>query len=125
MFATVKQKGNRVIVKIDKIPKLDSEVETYLDEIRAIYDQNKKFIILYDCENMGWMSMKHLHMQAKFMRSQESRTKDLMVRAAIYLPNKAGKTLLNTLFKLVKPACELQVFDNIVDAKKFLSEADI
>lgn len=122
-FAAVKQIGSRVIVKLENSPSCDKEVVDYLHAIEKIYDKNERFIILYDCLNVDHVSWRHIWMQAKFMKDQEARTKQLMVRAAI-VTRSSSKKLLNILFTLRKPSCDLEVFDNMDRAKEYLRNAD-
>ena len=123
-FAAVRQKGNRVIVRFVNAPTCDEDVTSYLEDLRHIYDQNQKFIILYDALEASRVSMRHLKMQADFMHEQADRTQGLMVRAAIVL-NPVMKVILDMLFSLRRPACEYRVFSSLDEAKSYLAQANI
>ena len=124
-FATVAQKGNRVIVKFVGKPKHVDDIMDYLNKIKQIYDKNEKFIILYNALYVGALSMKNLKVQADFMRKYEEKTKRLMVRAAVVVNGKAQKLMLQSLFKFKKPACPLKVFDSVNKATDYLRQAPL
>lgn len=122
VFAALKQKGQKVVVRFNNVPENDAEIDAFLETVKAVYDKNEKFVILYDCSNIGWMKWQHIMRQANFMREQEARTKELMVRAAVVVTHNIARGLLKALFKVRKPACPLQVFSSLDKAKAYLSE---
>ena len=104
VFALVRQKDHKVIVKFENAPQSDADIESYLDEMRRVYKINNKFVVLYDCTDMYMtkISWKHIMMQANFMRAQEDATRNLMVRAAIVVNSDWARAILKTLFKVRK-----------------------
>ena len=124
-FATVAQKGNRVIVKFVNKPNSRQDILSYLDEIKKIYDKNEKFIIMYNAQHIGLISLDNMKLQANFMREQEERTKELMVRAAVVVNGQAQRLLLQTLFKIKKPACPLKVCDTVEKASEYLRQSTL
>ena len=122
VFARVTQKGDRVVIIFNGTPANDSECVAYFNNIRAIYEKKERFLIMYDARNVGWLSWKHIHMQAEFMQSMESQTALYMRRGAIVVNNRAGKVLLTALFKMRKPVAPVKIFLNHKNAKDFLRE---
>ena len=122
VFARVTQKGDRVVVIFNGKPANDSECMAYFDNIRAIYAKKERFLIMYDARNVGWLSWKHIHMQAQFMQSLESQTALYMRRGAIVVKKRAGQVMLTALFKMRKPCAPVEIFRNHERAKDFLRE---
>jgi predicted component of type VI protein secretion system len=125
VFAKVKQKNNRVIVKFSGFPQDDKECKGYLQLLDEIYQQKMPFIILYDARNIGWLSWKHIHIQANFMKSKEIQTKKYMIRAAVVVNSIAARSILKTLFSIRKPAAPCQVFTSIEKGKEFLRSSNL
>ena len=63
--------------------------------------------------------------QAKFMRKMDKKTEKLVKGCAIVVSNKVSRLLLATLFKMKKPACPLEVFDDIASARTYLKASKI
>ena len=126
VFALVRQKDHKVIVKFENAPQSDADIESYLDEMRRVYKINNKFVVLYDCTDMYMtkISWKHIMMQANFMRAQEDATRNLMVRAAIVVNSDWARAILKTLFKVRKPACPLEIFNDHAGAKLYLGKVE-
>jgi hypothetical protein len=125
VFAGVRQVGNRVIVKFENSPGCVADVQQYLDKLKIIYDAQKPFIILYDASCIGWLSWEHIMLQADFMKDMEGATKHLMKRAAIVVSGSVARGLLKALFAIVKPACPLEIFNNVKDARTYLKATSL
>jgi hypothetical protein len=124
-FATLKQQNHKVIIKFENTPQSEQDVQDYMDKMEKIYEQKKPFVVLYHCTKVGLVKWKYIKMQAKFMRKMEEETKHLLVRAAILVDGNFVRGVLKTLFKLKKPACDLEIFSDIDKAKKYLKQADL
>jgi len=124
-FAIVKQNQNRVIVKLEGLPKDDEDCVRYLDKLKTVYAQKNKFLILFDARKIGWISFKHIQLQAAFMRKMEPETRKYMTRCAIVVQSWGSKAVLQTLFKFRKPAAPLEIFQDIKLAKDYLRGADL
>jgi hypothetical protein len=120
VFAKIKQNEDKVIVRFKGFPKDDEECVAYLKLMDEVYDKKKKFVILYDARQIGWLSLKHIKMQAAFMREKEHLTRQFMISAAIVLNSFAAKTVVGTLLKVRKPAAPCEIFTSVEDAKNFL-----
>ena len=124
-FATVssseKHSPMRVIVKFTGSPVNDACIDDYLAKVHEIYQKNKRFVILYDARKVGHITPVHLWKQAKFMREKDGASKELIVKASVCLKGSVARQLLSSLFVLKPPVVPLQVFEDIAEAKKYLS----
>jgi hypothetical protein len=115
----------RVMVRFSGCPTCDGDVDTYLSDLNDVYEQEKKFVLLYDARNIGNITPKVMWRQASFMRKKDSHTKRLVTKCAIVLSSPLARKLLDTLFVIKPPACPLEVFDCIDEAKKYLKSANV
>lgn len=125
VFAKVKQKDNRVIVRFSGFPKDDNECVAYMSLMDKIYAQNIQFVILFDARHIGWLTWKHIQMQAAFMTSKESLTRKYMVRCAIIVDSFTARSVLTALFKVRKPAAPCQIFTSLEQGKEYLRSAKL
>jgi len=126
VFAVVRQKGNRVIVEFNGVPKDDKELDIYLNQLVTIFNQKVRFLILYDAQNIGALSWKHIHKQAAFMKHKEHLIREYMCRIAIIVPpNPLMRSMLRFLFKLRKPAAPCEVYTDRGKAELFLRKANL
>ena len=119
-FASVKYLNNKVIVRFQDSPSSDNDIQDYLKQLHDIYCKKKPFIILYDCTRMGMVTWNQASLQASFMKSHESLTKQYMKRCAIAINSPLGIQFLKMIFKIQPPVCPLRIFDNVKDAKAYL-----
>jgi hypothetical protein len=116
----------KVIVKFNGSPENDDDIDSYLQKLADIYDQNERFVILYDASAIGIVSPKYLWRQVTFMRTYDAKTKQLMLKCAIVVSSPAARLALKTIFYAKPPACEMQVFSDDAggrtEAKRFLKD---
>lgn len=125
VFAKIKQKGNRVIVKFIEKPTSDDDCMNYLRLLEKIYAQQIPFVILFDARDLSLIPLKYIKMQAAFMKKQEALTKKYMLRTSIVVSSPTAKILLKTLFRMRKPAAPYRIFTTIAPAKEFLTNANL
>ena len=121
LFAVLKQKGPIVIVRFQGVPTCDGDINHYLDEMQKVYDKKEPFVVVYDTRGVGMISPRYIQMQANFMRAKEQQTRHLLLRAAVVVSSQLTRTLLNMLFKVKKPACPLEVFEQMDVAMQYVS----
>jgi len=111
----------KVIVRFSGKP-TDSEMNDYLAHITKIYELNHPFYIIYDGTDVGLLTPTQVYKQADFMRTKDQDTRRLIIKCAIILTSMTARMTLNTLFTLKPPACKLEVFDNMTQAKIYLKQ---
>lgn len=111
---------NKVIVKFVGSP--DDSMDEYLMQLDAIYKKKQKFYLLYDASHIGGITYTQVNKQAAFMRERDQDTRELVIKCAIVLTSDIARMMLDGLFVLKKPACPLQVFRTMEEAKDFLRE---
>lgn len=115
----------KVIVKFTGRPADNDEIDRYLACVHEVYSKEIPFYILYDARDITTITSSQLWRQATFMREHDSATKRLIVRSAVVVANTMCRKMLSTLFLLKKPACPLEVFDHVENAKRFLRTGEI
>ncbi len=111
----------KVIVRLSGKP-TDLEMDDYLAHITKIYELNHPFYIIYDGTDIGILSLAQVYKQADFMRTKDQDTRRLIKKCAIILTSMTARMTLNTLFTLKPPACKLEVFYNMTQAKLYLKQ---
>jgi hypothetical protein len=96
------------------------EMEQYLQEIDIVYKKNKPFYLLYDASEIGLVSPEAVRQQVTFMRSRDTDTKRLVRKCAIIVKSSVVRAILDSLFTIKKPACDLRIFESHVHAKDWL-----
>jgi hypothetical protein len=95
-------------------------MEQYLQEIDIVYKKNKPFYLLYDASEIGLVSPEAVRQQVTFMRSRDTDTKRLVRKCAIIVKSSVVRAILDSLFTIKKPACDLRIFESHVHAKDWL-----
>ena len=120
-FCCIERRNNFCIIRFVGIPS-DVEFQEYLTAIEQLYVDKCCFIALFDASKIGNLSLTYIRKQAEFMIKMEDFTRLYMKRVVI-IANPAAKLLLQILFKIKTPACDLKVFTHYNNkAKKYLSE---
>lgn len=112
----------KVHVKFNGVPSNTQEIDDYLKKIDEVYQKKEPFMVLYDASNIGLLMPHHVKKQADFMREKDSLTSKYLKRCAIIVFNGVARTLLDGLFVLKPPACPLQVYQDIENAKIYLKK---
>lgn len=110
----------KVIVKFNGTPCCEYETESYLKKMASVYECKEQFITLYDARNVGMLGTDTIKQQASFMRKKDSLTRKYMRRCAIIVNGVVARQLVNGLFTLKAPACDLECFDTPVEAQAYL-----
>lgn len=111
----------KVIVRFSGTP-TDEEMIDYLRFVGDIYKLNHPFIIIYDASEIGMLTLAQVYKQADFMRARDADTRRLIKCCAIILTSQIAKTMLNTVFTLKPPACKLDVFKTMEEAKIWIKK---
>ncbi len=125
-FAQVEEKFDeetncwKVLVRFNGAPKNDIDVQDYLKKIDFVYQRDKPFAILYDASKITIPSTSAIEQQVTFMRQKDSATRKLVRCCAIVAPSAILVKILQAMFLLKKPACKLQIFKTMKEAKDFL-----
>ena len=112
----------KVMVKFIGSPCCPHETMVYLQKMAGVYGKKEPFVVLYDASTIGMVGADVVKQQAVFMRNHDNQTKMYMLRCAIVLDSLLAKQILNTLFVMKPPACQLKLFKNTCTAKKYLGE---
>ena len=114
------RKWPTVYVNLKGSPKDVEEFEDYLQGFDMLYEKKRKFNLIVDASNLGKMSMYYVTRQAFHMHSSESKARKYVDRIGIVIVTKKITQLLNILFSMKKPACEVKIFKNIADAESWV-----
>jgi len=126
-FYTLKQdkENGRVDVSFLGSPESDGCCRDFLDKMKEIYNEERKFKILFDASKLGRAKLRHLKIFAKFMKINKQCTQDYMVCAAIVAPSPMAKAAIKLLFKLRKPVTEVTIWKSESEANDYLKQKKI
>jgi hypothetical protein len=117
----IEKRQHKVVVKFNGVP--DEEgVKQYLSDLKDVYLNKEKMIILYDARKLGSIPFTTALRQAKMMHSIESHIGQYVVRTAIVIPNNTVRGVLNMLLNLRPPVSPSKVFLDIEEARNYLRE---
>ncbi len=115
----------KVYVRFSNQSPTNEMIDKYLSEIEDVYNQKRKFIVLYDASDISIMiGPAQLYRQVAFMQKKDAETREYLLRCAIVITSPFVKALLDGVFALKSPACELKIFNNVIDAKAFLQKTE-
>lgn len=121
-FAKVEQRAHKVVIRLQGTPSSDADIDSYLQDFDEILKAKKPFLALFDTSNIGVISLRDIKKQATFLRERDEYSRQYMKRAAIVVGSSFTKRMLRILFSIRTPACPLEIFDSMNEAKKYLSE---
>ena len=98
----------------------DVSVDKYLNTMREVYAEKSLFLVLYDATQVGRLPLTTINKVASFMRTFDASTRLYLKGCAIVLSSEWAKASLNVLFTLKPPACPLQTFTSVDEAKLWL-----
>ena len=109
----------KVVCRFSGIPN-GKDMDLYLNEIDTVYKKNKPFYLLYDASEIGLVPPDVVKQQVKFMRARDTDTKRLVRKCAIIIKSTVVRAILDGLFNIKKPACDLRIFESHIHAKDWL-----
>lgn len=115
------KKVMKVIVKFNGTPTNDKELTEYFDKVDAIYKKNIPFVIIYDTSNLGFlMNPTSITQQADFMKKHDKDTKRLIIKCVVIVNNAFIRKVLDGIFAIRKPVCDLSFVQTMQEAKDML-----
>ena len=111
-----------IVLKFEDGPKTQQEFQEYVGKLRALYVARTPFRVLFDIRAIQQIQLPFVFQQVAFMKEVEPLTKLYMERAAILIDNGIGRTILDLLFRLRKPAAPTQIFCAKKEATEWLRD---
>jgi hypothetical protein len=121
-FVQCKQVGHRVVVRFSGIPSCERDIDEYFSFMEDVYARDQPFLALFDISQVGFIPLSDAKRQAAFMREKDEITRRIMKRAAIVSTGVITRSVLNVIFAIKKPACDICVFDTLDRAQQYLRD---
>lgn len=109
-----------VNVKLSGVPEDMTEFEDYLKGFDLLYERKRKFSLIIDSTDIGSISAYYIARQAFHMHSNEDNTKKYVKKVALIITSVSVKKLLNGLFQMRKPVCEVEIFKCLDDCHQWI-----
>ena len=109
-----------VNVKLSGVPEDMIEFEDYLKGFDLLYEKKREFSLIIDSTEIGAISAYHIARQAFHMHSNENNTKKYVKKVALIITSDSVRKLLNGLFQMRKPVCEVEIFKCLDDCHQWI-----
>jgi hypothetical protein len=109
-----------VNVKLSGVPEDMIEFEDYLKGFDLLYEKKREFSLIIDSTEIGAISAYHIARQAFHMYSNENNTKKYVKKVALIITSDSVRKLLNGLFQMRKPVCEVEIFKCLDDCHQWI-----
>lgn len=109
-----------VNVKLSGVPEDMIEFEDYLKGFDLLYEKKRKFSLIIDSTEIGAISAYHIARQAFHMHSNENNTKKYVKKVALIITSDSIRKLLNGLFQMRSPVCEVEIFKCLDDCYQWI-----
>ena len=109
-----------VNVKLSGIPEDMTEFEDYLKGFDLLYERKRKFSLVIDSTDIGSISAYYIARQAFHMHSNEDNTKKYVKKVFLIITSVSVRKLLNGLFQMRKPVCEVEIFKCLDDCHQWI-----
>lgn len=113
-------KWSIVNVKLTGVPEDMTEFEDYLKGYDLLYEKKLIFSLIIDSTNIGLISAYYIARQAFHMHSNEENTKKYVKKVALIITSDSVRKLLNGLFQLRNPVCEVKIFKCLDDCHQWI-----
>jgi hypothetical protein len=92
----------------------------YKDFINSLFNENDEFNLLYDITNITNIPFNLIIEHIKLMKTRNENIKLLLKKCAIVLNSSIAENLVQLIFKLKPPICDVKIFNTKKDAKIWL-----
>lgn len=127
-FFILKYDTNILYIKFYNIEYQNNDIDAVLNiffrELDIFYKKreinNKKFGKIYDITELNLMPLEFIHKFSKGLNNFRERTDNIVASSSVIITNFYIKNLLNIFLGLYNNTRPLEVFDNLIDSKKFI-----
>jgi hypothetical protein len=99
----------------------DDNFPFYMQEVKAVYKQQQKVVIIFDASNAVMPALKYQKMQGDWLKENEQLMKDYCLGTAYIIPNLIIRNVLKAIFTLQKQPVEYLVCKSIDEANTWIS----
>ena len=122
-YATIDSSNHPIInVTFTGEQATDDNFPFYMQEVKAVYELQKKVAIVFDATNAVFPAMKYQKMQADWLKENEQLMKDFCLGTAYIIPNLVIRNVLKAIFAFQKQQVEYLVCKNRTDAQIWINE---
>jgi hypothetical protein len=99
----------------------DDNFPLYMNEVKAVYEQQQKVVIIFDASNAVMPALKYQKMQGDWLKENEQLMKDYCLGTAYIIPNLIIRNVLKAIFTIQKQPVEYLVCKNDDDANSWVN----
>ena len=99
----------------------DDNFPFYMQEVKAVYEQQKKIVIVFDASNSVMPALKYQKMQGDWLKENEQLMKDYCLGTAYIIPNLIIRNVLKAIFTFQKQPVDYIVCKNNDDANTWVN----
>ncbi len=99
----------------------DDNFPFYMQEVKDVYEQKQKVVIIFDASNAVMPALKYQKMQGDWLKENERLMKDYCLGTANIIPNLIIRNVLKTIFTFQKQPVDYLVCKNSNEAKTWLN----
>lgn len=98
----------------------DENFQTYLDQTKACYRNEKRLSIIFDASKAGIPSLSQQKMQACWLRENKDLMQHYCAGTAYIIPNAAIRAILKMIFSLQKQPVPYRIFETSEEAEDWV-----
>ena len=122
-YATIDSSNHPIInVTFTGEQATDDNFPFYMQEVKAVYELQKKVAIVFDATNAVFPAMKYQKMQADWLKENEQLMKDFCLGTAYIIPNLIIRNVLKAIFAFQTQPVAYLVCKNRTDAQIWINE---
>jgi hypothetical protein len=99
----------------------DDNFPFYMQEVKAVYEQQQKVVIIFDASNAVMPALKYQKMQGDWIKENEQLMKDYCLGTAYIIPNLIIRNVLKAIFTFQKQPVDYFVCKNNDDANNWVN----
>ena len=100
----------------------DDNFPFYMQQVKAVYEQQKKVAILFDASNAVMPALKYQKMQGDWLKENEQLMKDYCLGTAYIIPNLIIRNVLKAIFTFQKQPVDYLVCKTLNEAQIWTNE---
>ncbi len=100
----------------------DDNFTFYMQEVKDVYEQQKKVVIIFDASNAVMPAIKYQKMQGDWLKENEQLMKDYCLGTAYIIPNIIIRNVLKAIFTFQKQPVDYLVCKNTDEAVFWVNE---
>lgn len=98
----------------------DENFQTYLDQTKACYRNEKRLSIIFDASKASIPSLSQQKMQASWLRENKDLMQHYCAGTAYIIPNAAIRAILKMIFSLQKQPVPYRIFETSEEAEDWV-----